>query len=220
MTAWLYYRSLWALLILIPVFYRYYLGLKEDKIRRKKEEFLGEFKDMIQSMASSLNTGYSVENAIRQTHREMLVMYPKEARINRELGVMAQQVYIHMSAEQIFEELAGRVRLEEVRNFSHVFGAAKRSGGDMIGIIQNTTKQIGDKIEVQREIETELAAKQYEFRVMSAIPYVMIAYMALSFPEFMSCLYGNPIGIGVMSICLGIYIGAYALGVRMVKIEV
>lgn len=220
MTAWLYYRSLWAALVLSPVFYRYYRGLMAEKIHRKKEDFLVSFRDMIQSMASSLNTGYSVENAIRQTQKEMLLIYPKEAGICRELNIMAQQVYIHMPAEQIFEEFAKRVRLEEVRNFSDVFSAAKRSGGDMIAIIQNTTKQISGKIEVKREIETELSAKQYEFRVMSVIPYIMIAYMALSFPEFMSCLYGNLVGIGVMSICLGIYIGAYVLGVRLIKIEV
>ena len=48
-------------------------------------------------------------------------------------------------------------------------------------------RRIGDKIDVKREIETILAAKQYEFRVMSAVPYVIIGYMTLSFPE----IYGH-----------------------------
>ena len=220
LTAWLYYRSLWAMCVLWPVFLWYYRSLKANMIQKKKEEFLLQFKEMIQSMASSLNAGYSVENAIRQTQKELLIIYPKEARICAELRLMVQQVYIHIPTEQIFEEFAKRVRLEDVRNFSNVFAAAKRSGGDMIAIIQKTTKQIGDKIEVKREIDTILAAKQYEFRVMSVIPYIMITYMVLSFPEFMSCLYGNLVGMGVMSLCLCIYLGAYALGVKMVKIEV
>ena len=55
---------------------------------------------------------------------------------------------------------------------------------------------------------------------MSVIPYAIIAYMTLSFPEFMGCLYGNVIGMGVMSVCLGIYMAAYALGAGMVEIEV
>ena len=122
--------------------------------------------------------------------------------------------------EQIFEDFAKRVRLEDVRNFANVFAAAKRSGGDMIAIIQNTVNQIGDKIDVRREIDTILAAKRYEFKVMAVIPYVIIAYMLLSFPEFMDCLYGNMIGTGVMSVCLLVYLAAYAFGVRLVKIEV
>ena len=90
----------------------------------------------------------------------------------------------------------------------------------MMEIIKNTANKIGDKIDVKREIDTMLAAKRYEFRVMSVIPYAIIAYMTLSFPEFMGCLYGNVIGMGVMSVCLGIYMAAYALGAGMVEIEV
>lgn len=74
---------------------------------------------------------------------------------------MVQQIQIKIPAEQIFEDFAKRVRLEDVRNFANVFAAAKRSGGDMIAIIQNTVNQIGDKIDVRREIDTILAAKRY-----------------------------------------------------------
>ncbi len=35
------------------------------------------------------------------------------------------------------------------------------------------------------------------------IPFGIVAYMKLSFPEFMDALYGNLIGAGVMSACLG-----------------
>ena len=77
-----------------------------------------------------------------------------------------------------------------------------------------------DKIDVRREIDTLLAAKRYEFKIMAVIPYAIIGYMMLSFPEFMDCLYGNMFGTGVMSICLWLYMTAYAIGVKLVKIEV
>ena len=147
-------------------------------------------------------------------------MYPKDEMICKELSCMVQQVYIKIPAEQIFEDFAKRIRLDDVRSFANVFAAAKRSGGDMIAIIQNTVNQIGDKIDVKREIDTLLAAKRYEFKVMAVIPYAIIAYMIFSFPEFMDCLYENVIGTGVMSVCLLVYLAAYAIGVRLVKIEV
>ena len=55
---------------------------------------------------------------------------------------------------------------------------------------------------------------------MAVIPFVMIAYMKFSFPEFMKILYGKPTGIGVMTACLAIYFGAYLLGEKIVNIEV
>ena len=36
----------------------------------------------------------------------------------------------------------------------------------------------------------------------------------------MNSLYGNVFGIGVMTVCLGIYAGAYYLGVKLIRIEV
>ena len=51
-------------------------------------------------------------------------------------------------------------------------------------------------------------------------PYGIIAYMSLSFSDFMEELYGNVTGIGVMTLCLGIYVGAYYLGVRLLRIDV
>ncbi|MFR4625667.1 MAG: hypothetical protein ACLT8Y_03130 [Dorea formicigenerans] len=40
----------------------------------------------------------------------------------------------------------------------------KRSGGNLMSIIRNTADQIGDKIDVKREIDTMLAAKNMNFR--------------------------------------------------------
>ena len=52
------------------------------------------------------------------------------------------------------------------------------------------------------------------------VPYVIIGYMTVSFPEFMGSLYGNVAGTGVMTVCLLIYVGAYYLGLKIIRIEV
>ena len=183
-TAWLYYRRVWAAIFLILPGIWLYREFLEEESKKKEQEFQKQFREMIQTLSSALNTGYSVENAFYETQKELKIQYPEEARI------------------------------------STVFVTAKKSGGDMIGIIRNTTSQIGDKIEVKREIDTLLAAKKYEFQIMSMVPYGIIAYMSLSFSDFMEELYGNVTGIGVMTLCLGIYVGAYYLGVRLLRIDV
>ena len=90
----------------------------------------------------------------------------------------------------------------------------------MIAIIRNAVDEIGEKIDVKREIDTMMTAKKLEFGVMSAVPAAMICYLKLSFPAFMDVLYGNLLGAGVMTLCLVIYVVSYALGKRMAEIEV
>lgn len=219
-TAWLYYRSFWMTLLLLPLFLWHFHMMEEEWAIKKEQEFQVQFKEAIQAVSSALNTGYSVENAFREAQKELKLIYPETARISKEMLIIVRQLRIHVAMEQILEEFGMRVQTEDVRNFVTVFAAAKKSGGNMIAIIQDTARQIGDKIDVKREIDTILAAKKYEFRVMSAIPYAIIGYMSLSFPEFMDSLYGNVFGIGVMTVCLVIYLGAYYLGIRLTRIEV
>ena len=155
--------------------------LKEEK-KKKEQEFQKQFREMIQSLSAALNTGYSVENAFYETQKELKILYPPEARISKELLVITRKLRIHIPVEQVLEEFAEQVLSEDVKSFVTVFVTAKKSGGDMIGIIRNTANQIGDKIEVKREIDTMLAAKKYEFQIMSVVPYGIIRlYVTLVF---------------------------------------
>lgn len=219
-TAWLYYRSFWMMIPLLPVLVWHLRMMEEETVRKKEAEFQAQFKEAILSVSAALNAGYSVENAFREAYKELRRIYAEEDRIMKELKIITRQLRMNIPMEQALEEFGVRAGTGDVRNFAAVFVSAKKSGGNMIAIIQDTVRQIGDKIDVKREIDTILAAKRYEFRVMSAVPYAIIGYMSLSFPEFMNSLYGNVLGIGVMTVCLGIYMGAYYLGVRLIRIEV
>ena len=190
-TAWLYYRRMWAAIFLILPGIWLYREFLEEESKKKEQEFQKQFREMIQTLSSALNTGYSVENAFYETQKELKIQYPEEARISRELLLITRKLRMHIPVEQVLEEFAERVPSEDVKSFVTVFVTAKKSGGDMIGIIRNTTSQIGDKIEVKREIDTLLAAKKYEFQIMSMVPYGIIAYMSLSFSDFMEELSRN-----------------------------
>lgn len=218
--AYLFYESAIAFFALLPFGVWYFLRWEAECIGRKQREFQEQFREAVQSISASMRVGYSVENAVKETKRDLSLLYKEDAAIQREFTHMVRQIYLQVPMEQIMEEWAGRVGQEDVRNFVNVFVMAKKSGGNMLGIIKTTTEQIREKLEIRAEIETMLAARKYEFKVMSAIPFGMIAYMKFSFPEFMGILYGNLLGIGVMSICLGIYFGAYMLGEKIVNIEV
>ena len=87
-------------------------------------------------------------------------------------------------------------------------------------IIRNVVRQMGEKIDVEREISTMISAKKMELTIMSVIPFAMIGYMRISFPEFLGVLYGNLAGVIIMSVCLIVYLVSYEMGKRMVEIEV
>lgn len=218
--AYLFYDTLAACIVLCPVGAGYLHEWIEERCRKKELEFRSQFQNSIQIMASLLKTGYSVENAIRETEKELKPLYPEESRIRREYQRMGRELGMNLSAEDVLKSFANRVQQEDVENFVTVFAAAKRIGGDSIGILRETVRIISGKIETEREIQTLLASKKLEFRIMCVIPLGMVFYMRLAFPEFLSVLYGNLVGILLMSGCLGIYLYAFRVGSRITRIEV
>lgn len=218
--SYLFYGTWICAILFSPYLIWYIKSWEKQEMKKKQEQFRTQFKEAIQSLSAALNVGYSVENAMREAVRDLKGIYKKEERILRELSHMIRQLQMNMTAEAVLTEFAGRTGDEDVQTFVTVFTMAKRSGGDTLEIIRNVVRQMGEKIDVEREIETVMSAKKLEFKVMTAIPFAMIAYLKISFPEFMEVLYGNVVGVVVMSVCLVIYLVAYEMGKRMVEIEV
>lgn len=218
--AQLFYRSIWIGIPMLAGLVPYMKLWIQGQIQKQQQVFLGQFKDSLQSIAAALNVGYSVENAIKETRKDLSILYAPESRIMHEFIYMTHQINLNITVETVLEEWAERANLSEISSFVTVFITAKRTGGDSIAIIRNASQNICDKIDVKREIKTLMTAKKLEFKVMILIPLFILFYMRISFPEFMAALYGNAVGMLLMTGCLFIYGLACLWGRRIVDIEV
>lgn len=117
-------------------------------------------------------------------------------------------------------DLAARSGLEDIRMFANVLTISKRTGGNMEAVLKNTWRILSGKIDTEREIASSIASRKYEQTIMNVIPLGIILYIQISFPEFMDVLYGNLLGVSVMTVCLGIYLAALGIGQRIMRIEV
>lgn len=218
--AWLFYRS-WFGMLLLPVVYAGCLkAYKRAQIQKKKDSLLYEFKDMMQALSAALLAGYSMENAWRDVERELRQMYGEQSLMYMEVRQMNAAIAVNEPIEQVFLEFAGRSGCEEIESFAEVFVFAKRSGGDFVKIIRVAVQKLTGKIEVEKEIATVLAGKKLEGRIMNAMPLLVLAYMTLCAGDFLDVLYGNLLGIGIMSGVLTGYAATLYLSARILDIRV
>ena len=218
--SYVFYGTLWAVPFLFPLLIGYFYIQTLELIKKKQSQFRLQFKNAIQSLSAALHVGYSAENAMRETYRELQLLYQKEERILREFRYMNHQLDMNMALEGILSAFAKRTMDEEVRLFVTVFSMAKRSGGDMIAIIRSAIMRMTEKVEMEQDMQTTIAAKKLEFQIMTVIPIGILLYMKVGFPEFLDVLYGNVTGVLLMSVCLIVYIVTYVLGRQIVEIEV
>ena len=110
--------------------------------------------------------------------------------------------------------------LEKSVEFAQVVSVGKKSGGDTIRIIKRMTDNITRKGDIENEIDTMVSGKRLEQRIMCLMPFGIIMYLRLTNETYISGLYGNFVGIVVMSVALLLIYAAYIWGSRLVKIEV
>jgi tight adherence protein B len=215
MLAYFFYKSIWAFLPMsIPgcLFGK----IKLRQINRKKQEKTAEqFKECILSVAASLRAGYAVENAFLESREDMRLLYGEQSDIYQELERIRRGLIINISLEELLNDFAERTKDEDILQFANVFAIAKRTGGNMSKVIQNSAELIGRRIETRLEIQTLLGGRLLEQTLMRWMPFGILCYISVSYPHYLDALYGTPMGIGLMSGCLVLYTGAYYLGERI-----
>lgn len=216
------------------LFYRSWLGFaafpavwavirrREIKGRtaQRKQRLSVQFKDAILMVTAGIQSGSSVENAFLEAEQEIRSLYGADSEMGQELAVIRKGLTNRVPLEKMLLDLGRRSSVEEIRDFTEVFAAAKRLGGNMKEIIKRTADLTGQRMEVEREITTLLASRKYEQRVMMLIPFLLYGYMELSSDGFFDILYHNPAGAAVMTLCLALYLGACALSEKIMDIRV
>lgn len=218
--AWLFYDSVLGMLLFpfFVVIVRHFWN--ESSIRRKSKQLNVEFKDYMYAVSSALSAGYSIERAFLSGLSEMQQLYGAQSILQEYLGGMERRLGLQEPMERILADFAEKSKSEDVENFVEIFNHAKRDGGDFLHIIAITIGRICDKIEVSEEIHTVMAEKALEQKIMCVIPVGILAFFRVTSPDFVEVLYGNLLGVLIMTIALGLYVAAFFIGIKITEIEV
>lgn len=220
MVAWLFYDSLWALVLgigVVPVVNGYYRKYQQEK---RQWEVLIDLREMLLLLSSYMQAGVAIENAFLDGEQELNHLTEKEGEVQRALHRMNEKVKMSVPVEQAFLEFAKEIDLEEAKEFSEVLLYAKRFGGNYIRNVQQAATKIQEKIEVNQEIETLVAEKKLELKVMMIMPMFILSYVKITSYDFISEMYHTMVGIGVMTGCLCLYVGMIWLGNKIIRIGV
>lgn len=220
MVSYLFYDSFISWILLMPWVVLSLKKKREKLCKQRKQKLEAEFREMILSVSSNLQAGYSVENAFRETYQDIIVLYGRESVMAGEINLMLRRLSNNEQLEDILMNLAKRSGVNDIRDFADIFQIAKRSGGDLRAIIANTAQIIGDKQEVKREIETVISEKKLEQTIMRYIPFFIMFYISITSNGYFDSLYHNGFGWMIMTVGLAVYAVACLLSDRILDINI
>lgn len=183
---YIFYRSIIVSVLFALLGFKYPEIKTKEIISSRQKKISYQFKDMLYAMQSAVSSGTSVENAVTMALEEMKKQYADpNTIIIKELELMVNRISVGTNIEEVFADFAARTHNEDVFTFSNIFEISKRTGGNIVEIMRESTSVISEKIEVKGEIDTKLAGRKSEGKVMVAMPILLIFFMSKTTGEFM-----------------------------------
>ena len=216
-----FYRNHFLSILICPLALLYPRMKTRDIVAKRKDELNVQFKDMLYSLSSSMSAGKPIELAFRDVLEDLFILYPdRSVSIIREVEYINRRIGMNETVEYALADFARRAHIEDVDNFVDVVYTCKRTGGNIVEVIKNTSNIINDKVEIKQEINMLLTERRLEQKVLNILPILMIILLSLSAGDYIKPVFTTAAGRVVMSISLVLITAAYMISKKIMNINV
>lgn len=185
--------------------------------KRRKQDFLNQFCDYLDSVSTSLAVGRNGYESFLTAEEDMKELYRKDTPICYVSGKMAEGLRNGRSIPELLEELSEETECSSVQTFGEVYRICSNAGGNLKLIVGDTRNMLTEKIAVEQEIQTVLTGPKNELNIMVLMPLIILLSLRVMGGGLLDS--GEDL-FGVNLLVLGIFVGAYMAGRKIVNIEV
>lgn len=190
-----------------------------NSLKEKRQKNLKlQFRDMLDSLATSLNSGKNVMDSFQSVAQDLQIQYDADADILHELNVILTGTYNNIPIESLIEDFGKRSEVEDIESFANVFEICYRQGGNLKDVINNTHLILNEKMEIEDEIRTMAANNSLQQKIMIVILVFLVAIIKLMSPEF-AANFATPAGIIATTIAIVLFVIAYFVGKKVLDIK-
>lgn len=192
--------------------------LYRDRLcEQRKKRLLVQFRDLMECLVSSYSVGSNATKAFQDARVDLEKIYGADSDIVQEVELIVGGMRVGMKIEDLLRSLSERSGLEDIYNFAMIF-EVKGSGINLRSLVAETQEIIGDKIEMEQQIETMISSEKNELYIMLVMPIVMmVAFTFFSGDTFMA---NNLTNISAKLVGIVLFVIAYWMGRKIMDIKV
>ena len=187
------------------------------KTRRAKALRL-QFRDMLETLSTSLASGNTVMDAFLNARGDMLNQYTEGDLIIQELTEIEMGLRNGETLETMLSAFGERSDNEDIQNFSNVISNCFRIGGDFKTAVRKTRDIITEKMAIEDEIQTKVASNRLQHNAMCLMPIALV-WLIKSMSDTFAENLASPIGVVVTTVAIAIYVASYFWGRKIIDIE-
>lgn len=176
--AYVFYELWWVSIIFAIICGFAFIPIRTNQIINKRQKKLTlQFRGLLEALSTSIGAGKNIYDSFTGAINDLAIQFGTDADIVREVQIIRLGLDNNIQVEDMLLNFADRSGLDDVHNFANVFATCYKKGGNIKEVIKNTTDIIGDKIEIQMELETMVSGQKTEQNIMFVMPVIFIMLM-------------------------------------------
>jgi len=201
--------------LLIAAFAAYIPHLWVSRAYRKRQNLLvDQLADTLSILASSLRAGYSFLQALDTVSKE--IGEPSAHEFQR----VVAEIRLGRPIDDALTAMATRINSDDLKWAIIAINVQRQVGGNLAEVLDIVAATVRERAYLRRQVRVLSAEGTISVAILASIPFVILLYLAIVNPEYVSLLYTRTGGL----IMLGFAAVLMTLGVwimtRIVKIDV
>ncbi len=190
---------------------------RKSVIEKRKLRLSVQFKSLLEALSTSIGAGKNVRDSFFGAKEDLSVQYSEDSDIVKEINIINIGLENNVRIEELLMNFAKRSGLEDIKSFADVFATCYKKGGNINEIIKNTSKIIGDKIEIKMELETMVSGQKNEQNIMLVMPVIFIIVLKSMGGELVDLT--SVVGRLSITGSLLIFVAAYFISKKILDIK-
>lgn len=184
------------------------------RIVRRRAAFSEQLPNVLQLVAGSLQSGFSLAQALDAAAREET--QPSAGEFSRALG----EARLGADLGDALEGVATRMDSKDLRWTVMAIRIQREVGGNLAEVLQNTVGTMRERANLRRHVRALSAEGRLSAYILVALPVLIGGWLFYSSPHYMHPLYTNPVGVAMLGGAV-VLVVLGALWMRaLIKVEV
>lgn len=174
------------------------------KISQRRAAFDAQLPNVLQLVGSSIQTGFSLAQALDAVVREDA--QPASGEFARALG----ESRLGADLADALESVATRLDSRDLRWVVMAIRIQRETGGNLAEVLRNTVNTMRERAYLRRQVRSLSAEGRLSAWVLLALPILVGGWLFYANPRYMHPLYSTVLGITMLAIaCALVVIGAF-----------
>lgn len=194
-----------------------FLGMKfglNFMIKRRRAKFADQLPDMLQFVAGSLRSGFSLGQGLDAAVREDT--QPVAGELSRAL----QESRIGVDLEDALDQVADRMESADLRWTVIAIRIQRETGGNLAEVLGNTVETMRERAHLRRHVRALSAEGRLSAYILVSLPIGIGGWLFLTRRSYVAVLYTTTVGIVMLVFAVLMIVGGALWMRKMVKVEV